>query len=415
MPRTCIICGHRAGSREHTFPAVLGGRRTNKGIYCGTHNHGFSPLAKIIGDQLRAINALLAVRPDHRDSAQPMHYTSPEGEELIIFNGTVRRTVPDASRGDQSHHVQLALGGPDGLRAIAYIALTFFAHHFRNHARHGGLDALKAFAQGNGDNLFVWWERPDKAAMLPPNPFAFGHTMVLMTSAATQEATAFVSLFQSLHFGVRLGKLSGVADASMVVFIDPQAERPPNDIEEHKSNAVLIPLVRPDPMHAHLERNVSERTAERALQVLLAKIERWTFERDMEPARARLNAARGLPAEALVREIIAIVEEQTSRVYRLIRHVGRGFIEAQQQNPIAPPVVRHLETIMARNPADPTRLTPAAEDFAARCILALAGDLGQRLAQHEITIDDLWDVFSSGPGAGIVGGLMFEPFIRARR
>jgi hypothetical protein len=32
MAKTCIICGKAAGSQEHVFPAVLGGRRTNKGI-----------------------------------------------------------------------------------------------------------------------------------------------------------------------------------------------------------------------------------------------------------------------------------------------------------------------------------------------------------------------------------------------
>jgi hypothetical protein len=36
MAKTCIICGGRAGSGEHVFPAVLGGRRINNGIYCVT-------------------------------------------------------------------------------------------------------------------------------------------------------------------------------------------------------------------------------------------------------------------------------------------------------------------------------------------------------------------------------------------
>ncbi len=410
MPRTCIICGKRAGSRKHTFPAVLGGRRTNKGIYCGTHNQGFSPLAAIIGDQLKTINALLAVRPDHRDRAEPLRYTSPEGEELEIFDGAVRSAALNAPRDGRRHQVQLRLGGPDGLRAVAYIALTFFAHHFRYQVRHSGLDAIKAFVQGNGDNVFVWWERPEMAAMLPPNPFAFGHTIVLTTSAVTQEAAAFISFFGSFDFGIRLGALTGLADASVVVFIDPQAESPPHDIREHRDNTVLLPLVRPDPMHAHLERNIRERTAERALQDLLGKIERWKFARDMEPFRVRLNAARRLAAEPLMREIIAVVEENTSRVYRLIRHVGRGFVEREQHNPAVQPVLRHIETIMMRNPSDPRRLAPAAEDLAARCMLALAGEIGRRLARREITMDDLWDVFSSGPGAGIVGNLMFEPF-----
>jgi hypothetical protein len=218
MPKTCIICGGRAGSREHTFPAALGGRRTNKGIYCGLHNQGFSHLAKIITQQLKSINALLAVRPDHEDSAEPFDYTSPEGEQLVIFDGSVKRATPGTT--DNDPHVQLNLGGPDGLRSIAYIALTFFAHHFQDYARHSGLDAIKAFLLENGDNTFVWWESPHAAAPLPSNPFPFGHTIALMTSATTQEATAFVSLFQSLNFGIHLGTLSGLTDKSVVVFID---------------------------------------------------------------------------------------------------------------------------------------------------------------------------------------------------
>jgi hypothetical protein len=217
MPLTCIICGKRAGSREHTFPAVLGGRRTDKGIYCGTHNQAFSPLAAIIGDQLKTINALLAVRPDHRDHAEPLSYVSPEGKQLVIFNGTITSADPDVPRDSKDDHVQLRLGGPDGLCAVAYIALTFFSHHFRHQARHSGLDAAKAFIQGTGDNEFVWWERPEMRANLPSNPFAFGHAIVLMTSGVTQEATAFVSFFGSFDFGVRLGALSGLVDASVVV------------------------------------------------------------------------------------------------------------------------------------------------------------------------------------------------------
>ena len=131
----------------------------------------------------------------------------------------------------------------------------------------------------------------------------------------------------------------------------------------------------------------------------------------MEPVLGRLNTARGQPAEALVREIMSVLEQETSRVYRLIRHVASGFIEANQHDPIARPVIRHLQTIMGRDPANPGRLTLAAEDFTIRCMLALVRDLSQRLVQRDITLNDLWDVFSSGPGAEIVGDLMFAPFI----
>ena len=65
MAKDCIICGKRAGSKEHVFPAALGGRRINKGIYCAVHNDGFGPLAGLLSAQLKTINALLGVRGDH--------------------------------------------------------------------------------------------------------------------------------------------------------------------------------------------------------------------------------------------------------------------------------------------------------------------------------------------------------------
>ena len=67
MPRTCIICGGPTGSREHIFPAALGGRRTNKGIYCGGHNNAYSGLAGIISEQLAIFNAQLGIIGDHAD------------------------------------------------------------------------------------------------------------------------------------------------------------------------------------------------------------------------------------------------------------------------------------------------------------------------------------------------------------
>jgi hypothetical protein len=410
MPKACIICGQRAGSREHTFPAGLGGRRTNKGIYCGPHNQGFSHLANIITQQLKSINALLAVRPDHKNSAEPIYYTSPEGERLVIFNGLVKRATPDVADSDRSLHVQLQLGGPDGLRSIAYIALTFFAHHFQNCARHSGLDAVKAFLLGNGNNDFVWWETARAVDTLPPNPFPFGHTIVVMTSATTQEATAFVSLFQSFYFGITLGRLSGLTDKSVVVCIDPQADKAPSDIREDKRDIVLLPLVKPDPMHAHLERNIRERTSQRSLQELLNKIQRWKFDKDMASVLLRLNAARGLPADRLVGQITTIVEEQASRVYQLMKYVAAEFITAQKDNPTVQPVMRHLKAMIERDAAVPSALTPTAEDCAIRCMLALVNDLAKRLIQRDITLDDLWEVFSSGHGAGIVGGIMFAAF-----
>jgi hypothetical protein len=95
--RTCIICGGSTGSREHIFPAALGGRRTNKGIYCGAHNNGYSDLAGIISSQLAIFNSLLGVIGDHADEPTTVTMTDVEsGREIELNSGRVRFKNPQS-------------------------------------------------------------------------------------------------------------------------------------------------------------------------------------------------------------------------------------------------------------------------------------------------------------------------------
>jgi hypothetical protein len=135
-------------------------------------------------------------------------------------------------------HLQFVLGGPEGLPAIGYVTLTFFAHYFREEARQSGLAGIKEFIQGQGDNTFVWWESDATTYGLPANPFEFGHTIILATSGAAGDATAVVSLFQCLTFGINLGRVESAADRTVVVFIDPHADHPPVDLQERISNTM---------------------------------------------------------------------------------------------------------------------------------------------------------------------------------
>ena len=65
MSKTCIICGGPAGSGEHVFPASLGGRRTNKGIYCKKHDNGYGSLVGGLAEQMAFFNSRLGVILDH--------------------------------------------------------------------------------------------------------------------------------------------------------------------------------------------------------------------------------------------------------------------------------------------------------------------------------------------------------------
>lgn len=193
MVKTCIVCGKAAGSKEHVFPAALGGRRTNSGIYCSLHDNSYSGLVSEIADQLDILNAYLGVCPDH--SGQPKTAYGEHtltGETLAISSNRIKFTKPrvfsrrpaengeaiDMGFPDQQSvkifsqkmadqglliapqskptlhpyilgtvHHRLAFGGPCGLGAVAYLAQTFFAQEFPKIARSGALSNFITYTQ----------------------------------------------------------------------------------------------------------------------------------------------------------------------------------------------------------------------------------------------------------------------------
>jgi hypothetical protein len=203
MANTCIVCGKAAGSREHIFPAALGGRRTNKSIYCTKHDNGYSSLVADLANQMDVLNAMLGVVPHHsNDVKSVLARDANSGEELrlsvkeSVF--TLPRVISQETVGNgvlmnmsfsnweamkqwlaeqkangldvtvlqkaqeqtyflgEVHH-QRRFGGPCGLGAVAYVAQTFLAQAFPDLARSGDVaqfiaytQAIAAFAQIRG-------------------------------------------------------------------------------------------------------------------------------------------------------------------------------------------------------------------------------------------------------------------------
>ncbi len=448
MARNCIICGRRAGSREHIFPAALGGRRTNKGIYCGMHNQGFSPLAAVLAVQLRAINALLSVRPDHGDTASAIAVEGPGGMPLELSGSAVTVVPPGplqaAADGEKREllfsteaeaqewmkrqteagyhvkllskerrtryfaeqiHLRLSLGGAEGLRAAGYVALTFFAHHFPDLARTQGLDGFKAYVLATDSGQHVWWECADASGDTPTNPFPFGHTIELAVSTRERRAYARVSLFSALTFAVDLGEVAVDADETIITHIDPLAEHPPNDLVVVRKHSLELKLLKPDNLTTHLGEMIADGTAQKRFARLLADVQAYNLERDMRPLFDKLSAARALPRGEARRIVTEIVGTQGQRILNLMRHVAKGIAAKKSGSP-ADGYFDAFTMLAAADPSSTSGLTKVAE-FALQIVQGIFVD---RICQElpDLTLERLSMLLGGGPGAALAGETMMN-------
>jgi hypothetical protein len=450
MVKTCIICGGRAGSHEHVFPAGLGGRRTNKGIFCGPHNQGFSPLATILIGQLKAINALLGIRPDHSDDPTAFEFVGKDGAEYALSGDKIEFAKPHIAeqsetsttlqfrdqkqfedwfaeqraagnkikvnwRGEQWRYstdhipIHLSLGGTDGLRAAGYVALTFLAHHFPNQARQASLLPFKEFVQGTNPDLPVWWGDAKAMAGLPPNPFAFGHAIAIVVSGTRKEAYARISLFSTLNFIVDFGAVDAPSDRTVVVHIDPQSERPPDDIAEIKENTALFEFVRPS--KSTLGDMIGSGQAQQTLANLVRRIREWQRETAAQAMLDKLNAIPNLSKDERDAQVRAIVAKQGQRLFLLMQFVINGLKPRFEAQARTVGFARLLERLIAADPNSANGLSSEATAALGVAEIVIAQEISNHLDAGDLTADRLSMLIGGGPGAALVGRAIIDPLV----
>jgi hypothetical protein len=430
MARNCIICGGRTGSGEHIFPAALGGRRRNKGIYCGEHNNGFSPLATILSDQLGAINALLSVRPDHSDTPRRFVIDGSDGENFALSGNEIwlrqpriiEETETNSSRevtmkfGSEQQlqqwlaeqrqagmdiritsreegryftevaPIRLTLGGPDGLRAIGYVALTFLAHNFPDQARQAGVSEFKNFVQGTTEEQFVWWDTPDAGRGLPENPYRFGHTIAIGVSAERGEAYARVSLFSTLNFAAYIGAVDAESNRTVITHIDPHAERAPDDMTVLSQDALTIEVNRPSSLTTNLGAMIVSGRAQENLQLLFNRISEWLLECAMRPVLEELSSIRNLGESDRSAKIKAIVDKQDQRVLKLMQYVVGGLRSRFSSSPQFISLSSALDALVATDPNSVTGLSQTTNDALGITKARLAEEIERLLSNNDLAV-----------------------------
>ncbi len=458
--KTCIICFGPAGSHEHIFPAVLGGRRTNKGIYCSDHNQQLGPLAKVLSDQMRAINALLGVHPDHTDGPTRLIVKNPvDGHEYAVTTQKIERVQPhileDVSLPDGSHqvkaafsseqqmqnwlaaqraagkgayvmgpriegftvfaepyHMRLALGGPDGLRAVAYVALTFLAHHFPDIARQSRLGSFKDYVLGaTTAQQPIWWDFDPPSGDLPAQQFRFGHRVVIGLSASRQEAYARVSFFSTLDFSAVFGSVSVEQDKTVIIDIDPLADRPPNDIHETSCGVALAPLAKPVSLTAGLANDIPQGGTEGRFRTLLDGISSWQLDQAVDALLPQVNAARSLNAPMRQERIRELLTDQQQRVFNLISYAVKEFKTQLRTDPRLAAIALSLDAIIASDPSSSTGVTQRASSALELGLGALTAHICGMLDAGELDLLQLRALLGEGGGAAIAARPTLECWV----
>lgn len=286
MPQLpCVFhfhCGQLAGSKEHVFPAALGGRRTDRRILCKQCQAGWSnQLDEVLPSRLRILNLHVGVVGDHSDQPARGKVTAPETGNQFLLNGamglegfesrllheqtdetgyTIQRYqsfgVEAAARVisalrergfdpevlsqtvEPILHVKpltadVSFGGIDTFRAAARITLNFLATKEPSAARSSGLESLKRWIMtGAGD----WDGIANLGSNLPsefclPNQFEFGHRVAV---GIDSDGAAFgrVNFFDVFSLAFRLGAVDAGTRRYFVWDIDPtaRAQKPGIDL-----------------------------------------------------------------------------------------------------------------------------------------------------------------------------------------
>lgn len=377
MSRTCIICGVPANSREHVFPAALGGRRTNKGIYCEKHNEAYSGLAEIIADQLRFFNAQLGVVGDHqkatgevkpvllidpetngevRLTGKSISYVTPRifppttdakgGEEFVLAANSRREAetfVAGMRKPGQEIRIKsvgapekyypgtltgkLELGGNGtGLRAIAYIAQTFLAHTFPDVARLPEMAAVKDYTLNGSGADFAWWHAPEGDGLDAVNK-PFSHRIIVGHNADDGVVYARISLFSALHYGVNFGVVPTAMSRSVVFDIDPLVMHEPNDVQKAEYQNAVGYVEKPSDLTEHLSAAITSGQAQASISSLMRRI--TDHQRALAATKwlQELECVSPTDKDAADSFFERLVSEESGRVLMLLQTFKRDFIE----------------------------------------------------------------------------------------
>ena len=253
-------------------------------------DHASAPHIVIITDQASGLDLSLsagkaefadpAIKSEVKDGVEKFsgHFSSEQQlQEWLKARRAEGLEITLSSQGTwQEYHptggmIQHKFGGPEGLRAIGYVAQTFLAHNFPAAARGQEMAEFKDYTLGKLNKECVWWDF-EFPTTLPANSFEFGHRILVGLDPASKVAYARVSLFSALHFAVLFGPYAGTSAYTVMTDIDPLAEHPPNDIIERRESRAIAVVSAPAESTKSLSSAIADGRSQNMLTRLLNSI-----------------------------------------------------------------------------------------------------------------------------------------------
>lgn len=454
----CVYCSMQARSGEHIFPAALGGRRKNKGILCSACNGGFSELDRHLAAQLHHLRGVLGVRPDHKSGPVPAEVEH-DGETILIDglgrpsykeprtladepleNGNRRVVTAFANerqmqdwRAEQRRkgvtikeesvrpaerfitepiQVEWTFGGEQTFREAARIAINFLAHRFPAEARDPMLQPLKDYIRGKrplaqGETRPVW-HHVDQVAV-PASSIELGHQVFLRLDGPRRSAYAVLRFFETAELVVDLGPIETSSTRAVLFNIDPHAQAEPSDLFEVECPPDEFPPAVTNPRVGEEHAAGIPRAQPRLARTLKAIHERQSRLR-LAPLVAELAKISATPAHTWHAAIHTALDPHQGSIYRLIEFAAAGL--AKQLAALPELAGQGIEACLAAfaepDPRDPRGITRMAHVVIKLAQTELATALAAELAVEPIPIDRVMLLLEGGPGAAIVGRLIWE-------
>jgi hypothetical protein len=429
------------------FPAAFGGRRTNRGIYCETHNNAFGRHVAKLLNALDIANAIIGVIPDRHKEIRPAAVQLEDGERYLFSKDEAKIAPPPSLRetpelvgkrvqlkfADQAQadkwiaeqkkagfqvaaepagpvrtqiftqplHAARHLGDEAFMRGLLYLALTFLAHGYPELARSSGLAKARDIVEKDEPvEDRVLWEPPGAMTQLHANPFAYGHTVVIGPISETKRVGALVSFYGAIQLGIDLGELADNCCLDRITtHIDPLAEKPPHDFCTVREANKSLALSTAEESRKYLHQLRTEQSINPLLAVLQSAGDE-ELSRTCEALLPELTALTAMSPSLRSHRIMELLTSHDQRIFNLLRKGIQGLSESAADLP--EPIRVILKSFIAANDGAPRGLAPTSEAALQIAKAGLADAVLDELNNDSLDAKSLAALLGGGKGVSVV-------------